>query len=124
MKKTKVRRRGPAIGSMRHKITLDSRDIVTPVYGSVDFTEEFVPVVAWASITTPIGKVVFDEVGDEVAVTHEFKVRYDASLTSQKYLRKSDGRRFRILSVENFDEDNIYMRLITTDRGLNEAAKA
>ena len=124
MLKTKVRRRGPAIGSMRHKITLHTRDIQAPAYGSVDFGEKFTPIEAWAQIITPRGKSIFDEVGDEVAITHEFKVRYDSAITSQKFLQTSDGRRYRVLDVENFDEDRIYMRLITTDRGLNEAAKA
>jgi SPP1 family predicted phage head-tail adaptor len=94
------------------------------VYGSIDFTEAFSGNARWASIHTKNGKIIMDDVGRDQNVTHEVYIRHDATVNSETYIQTEDGRRFKILTVENYDERKEFMRLNCTDRGLNEAAKA
>jgi len=123
MKKSRVSHRGTRIGDMRHLIRVHTRSIQAPAFGSVDFSEDFDGVEAWAAIRTTNGKVTMDDSGQDVNATHELFVRYNSKITSERFIQADDGRRFRIIDVENFDERGDYMKLTATDRGLNEAAK-
>jgi SPP1 family predicted phage head-tail adaptor len=122
--KIRVKNRGARIGDMIHYILIHTRDITVPAFGSIDFSENFTGVTSWASIATPRGKTVFDDVGQEIDVTHVLRIRYDVAVTNQTYIQLEDGRRLKILAVENLDENNWYIEIKASDRGLNEAAKA
>lgn len=124
MKKSAVIHRGNRIGDMRHLVRVHDRSITAPTFGSVDFGEDFEGTQAWAAIRTTSGKIVMDDVGVDANATHEIFIRYDSNVTSETFIQVDDGRRFRVLSVENFDERGEYMKLTASDRGINEAAKA
>lgn len=124
MKKQKLTHRGTVIGDMRHRIFIHERNIHVPAFGSVDFDERFTGFDTWAAIRTTGGKVVFDGVGQDALATHEVFVRYNEDYTTQNFVQVDDGRRFRILSVEDYDERHDYMVMLCTDRGFDEAAKA
>lgn len=124
MQKERLKHRGARIGSMRHFLKIHARSIATPIFGSIDFGENFTGVEEWASIRTTNGKIVMNDVGDDVNVTHEIVIRFNGSVTSETYAQTSDGRRFKILTVEDYDERGDYLQLMATDRGLGEAAKA
>ena len=112
------------IGDMRQRIYLHAREISTPVYGSIDFDEVFTGDPKWASIKSLGGKVVFDGVGQDAIATHAIYIRYAAGVSSQKFVQSTDGRRFKILNVEDYDERHDFLVLMCTDRGFNEAAKS
>jgi SPP1 family predicted phage head-tail adaptor len=78
----------------------------------------------WSAIKTTNGKIALDGVGQDVNITHEFFIRFDDRVTSENFIQDEAGRRYRIVSVENYEERNEYLRLLTTERGYNEAAKA
>lgn len=122
--KKRVDHRGARVGDMRHYVLIHSRSIMSPTFGTVDFDEDFVGITAWASIKTTNGKTTMDDVGRDINVTHELLVRYNSDITSQTFIQVDDGRRFRLIDTEAYDERNEYMRLLATDRGLGEAAKA
>ncbi len=124
MQKNRIGHRGARIGDMRHRIILHVRSIEVPAYGSVDFSEAFEGTNIWAGIRTANGKIAMDDVGQDVNVTHQLFIRYDETVTSETFIQVEDGRRFRIISVEDYDMRHEYMRLNVTDRGLDEAAKA
>lgn len=109
---------------MRHRIFIHERNIQAPYFGSVDFDERFTGFDTWAAIRSTGGKMSFDEVGTPNMFTHEVFVRYNADYSSQNFIQVDDGRRFRILDVEDYDERHEYMVFKCTDRGLNEASKA
>lgn len=109
---------------MRHRIFIHERNISSPYFGSVDFDEGFTGFDTWAAIRTTGGQVLFDGVGQGIEVTHEVFVRYREEYSSQNYIQVADGRRFRIVSVEDYDERHEYMLMKCTDRGFGEAAKA
>jgi len=119
-----VNKRKVNVGDMHHRVLLHTRSITPPVFGSIDFTEAFAGNSRWASIHTKDGKLVMDDVGRDVNSTHQIYIRYDSVVDSETFVQSEDGRRFKVLSVENFDNRKEYMKLNCTDRGLNEAAKA
>jgi SPP1 family predicted phage head-tail adaptor len=122
VEKSKTRHRGTRIGDMRHRIYLYDRLITSPIYGSVDFDQEFVGIAKWAAIETINGKITFDSVGQDEVATHAFYIRF-CDVSSQKFVETSDGRKFRIINAEDYEERHEYVRLLCTDRGLNEASK-
>ncbi len=123
MQKNKISHRGAKLGDMRHRIYLHERLITSPAFGSIDFDEEFIGDPKWAAIETLGGKITFDDVGTEQIATHAVYIRF-CDVSSQNFIQVSDGRRFRILQSEDYDERHEYVKLICTDRGLNEASKA
>jgi len=124
MKKQRIAHIGTRIGDMRNRILIHDRSIMPPAFGSIDFDESFSGDATWAAIKTSGGKVAMDDVGQDVNITHEIFIRHDADVTSETFVQAEDGRRFRLIAVENYGERNEYMRLLATDRGLNQAAKA
>lgn len=124
MKKSRIKHRGARIGDMRHRVYLHDRSITPPAFGTVDFDELFVGVTRWAAVKTYRGKAVFDGVSGDNLVTHELFMRYEEGITSESFIQLSDGRRFKVLDTENYEERNEYIVLMCTDRGFDEAAKA
>ncbi len=124
MKKTRITHRGARIGDMRHRIMIHDRSITSPEFDSIDFGEDFDGTEAWAAILSTRGKVIMDDVGRDINATHELFIRFNSGVTAETFIQDEDGRRFKILTVEPYDERGEYMRLLATERGLNEAAKA
>src|SRR5678815_1985353 len=124
MQKTKVVHRGNNIGDMRHRVILHTRSIRSPAFGSVDFNEDFEGIHKWAAIQTLGGKMVFGGVGQDPDIaTHAVFIRY-CDVSSQNFIQVDDGRRFKILQSEDYDERHEYIKLLCTDRGFDEAAKS
>jgi len=124
MKKSRLTHRGARIGDMRHRIILHNRSIVPPIFDSVDFEQGFDGIESWAAVKTTNGKITLDGVGQEQDVTHELFIRYDYNVTSEMFIQMEDGRRLRILNVEDYEERHEYMRLLCKERGFDEAAKS
>ena len=119
--------RKPCLGDLRDEIKLQDRNIVPPVYGSPDFDESYTDQsTTWAKIITVSGKTFFDGVNQDVNITHEITIRYDATVTASKTWVEFNNRRIDILSIENWEERNEWMILTCNERGLNsyEATKA
>lgn len=121
----RAKRRKLCIGDMEHQITLENRAIQPPVFGSVDFTEDFTgnpPV--WALIETVSGKTFFDGVSTEIDVTHWIFIEFDVTVTAETWIKLEDGRRLDILNVEDLDERSDFMKLQCNDRGAKTASQA
>lgn len=120
-------RRKLCIGDLRDRIILQSRDITEPAFGARDFDEDFKQQDGvWASIRTTAGKVFFDGVNTDIAVTHEIRIRYDSRVTAETWIELEDGRRLDVVNVEDLEERKEYLTLLCTERGLGdrEAAKS
>ena len=127
-KNIRRKKRRVCIGDLDELITLQDRDIASPIFGSVDFGEDFsADNVVWAMIETVKGGTIFDGVEEADKLTHKFYIIFDASVTAETWIVfGSPSRRFDILDVENLDERNEFMLLSCADRGLasQEASKA
>lgn len=105
-------------------ITLQNRDIVSPVFGSVDFDENFSgDQVVTALVKTIRGKTFFDGVSAERLITHEIILYFVAGITAETWILFK-GRRIDVLAVDNCAEKDKVLILTCSDRGVGEAAKA
>lgn len=120
------------IGSMNHRITIETRKIMAPVGNSVDYGESFTKDLSvWAMMQTTQGLTIFDGENKERVITHNFYIRYIPNITFEKwvkYYNQYSGvtNRYRIYRVEDLGEEHKFYKLytgITGDINL-EASKA
>ena len=71
-----------------------------------------------ATIKTLSGVKVFDSTNTERVATHEMKIKFIAGFTAEKWIL-FNGKRIKILTVENVMEKNICLKLMCTERGLD-----
>tara|TARA_Y100000389_G_C17129863_1_gene349675 strand:- start:12 stop:371 length:360 start_codon:yes stop_codon:yes gene_type:complete len=105
-------------------ITLHNRDISPPLFGQVDFDEEFTgDQTVTAIIKTERGKTLFDGVATDTPITHQFCIKYVDGVTAETWITFK-GRKFNIIDVENCCEKDNCLILRSSERGLGEASKA
>ena len=108
-------------------IQILDRDISPPPRNDTELGEDFQNVVhVWASVKTVNGATIFDSVNTEQVITHIFTTRYlGLGITSENWIIYNNNR-FKILAVENIDEQNMYTRMRCILRGSvsKEATKA
>jgi len=120
----KRKHRKVCIGDLNTLIKLQSRDIVAPLFDSVDFDENFQDTAeVLALIETQTGRTVFDGVDTDINITHKIVIRYDATVTSETWIELA-GKRVDIIFVENLESRNEWMLLFCVMRGVGEASKA
>jgi len=103
------------IGDMDKVIQLMNRDIQAP--DDVDYDEDFTNKSdVWALIETVTGVTKFDKTNTEQVITHYFYIYYDASITSETWIR-FDERNFNIVAPENFGERNEFMKIPVYETG-------
>ena len=114
------------VGDLRTRITLSSRAITAPDFGQSSFGESFTTNVktAWASIKTINGRILFNGVDTDEALTHEIIIRYDATVTAETWIQLADTTRLDIIDVQDFEQRNEYLVLLCNARGTQEASKA
>lgn len=117
----KVKRRKVCIGDLRHRITIHTRDITAPDFGGVDFGETYEPLDnVWAAIETTNGKVRFNGVNQDEALTHAIYLRYRSDVSAENWIELVDGRRLRIIDTEDLDEQQEWLLLACTERGTKD----
>lgn len=122
-----VKKRIPIVkicaGDLRDKITIQNRslDPVRPgqINPSESFTTLFQP---WAAVETPNGRSKFLGVAINEDTTHIFIVRFDTTIQELEVANNFilfRTRRMRILSVKNMNENNYFLAIECTERGLS-----
>lgn len=105
------------VGDMRHKIKINIRTLTPPSNSSVDFDEILSNTLeVWAALKTTRGKEVFDGTNLIGIATHIFYIRALTNQTAEDWVEFKGGY-YRILSVENFREDNRFQELMCNVRG-------
>lgn len=129
-KNIQVARSKVCIGDMGEQILIVQRTIGPPVIGSVDPVTTFItllqPFAAVKSIALSSGLPRrFDGINIEDTPTHEIYINYDATiwpLDSDNVFIKFGLRNFRIVGVDNMDEQNLTIRILVTERGVESLA--
>lgn len=105
-------------------ITLQNRAIQAPVFGSVDFDEDFsTNRTVLALIKTISGRTYFDGVNPERPITHELRIGYLPDITSETWVLFGT-RRLDILAFENCCENDEILVLTCNDRGTATASRS
>jgi SPP1 family predicted phage head-tail adaptor len=111
-------KRRVCIGDLDSLVQLRSRAIQEPVFGSAEPSEDFgEPGTAWAMIKTTRGKTAFNTASQEVALTHEVFIRFDARVSSETWVELDDGRLLDIVRVQDLDERHEFQLLECAERG-------
>lgn len=110
---------------MDREITIHSRSLSVPVFGSPDFSESFVPsLTVWAIVQSVDGKTMFDGVNQvDRAVTHTFTLRHDPLITAESWV-EYNGVLYDILRVDDLDGRGEFMVLTASERGANSLPAA
>lgn len=109
------------MGDLRYQVTLHDRDISAPGFDSVDFGEVYTPIgTPWAAIKTINGKVRFDGVAEDVALTHAVYTRYRDDVTSETWVELDDGRLLDVIDFEDLDERREWLLLACAEKGTKE----
>ena len=116
------KKRKVCVGDMRDVITLNDRNIIPPIFNTVDFNENFEPqdIVnpeSLALVETVTGRTYFDGANTETPITHLIYIPYNPLVTSETWIT-FDGRRIDILRVEDLDERHEFLKLTCNDQGL------
>jgi len=99
------------IGQLNEQITLQDREIVSPVADGVAFGEDFTgDNVVWALVETVRGETIFDATNVERDISHKFYIRYITGITSETWIEYNDEK-VDIVDVENLDERNDFLIL-------------
>jgi len=118
-------------GDMDQKITLQNRTIVAPDFGELNPTTTYTtilePYAAVATISLMGGAVRrFDGVNINDTPTHQIYIFYDATIwpldSDNTFILLEDGRRLRIVGVDDMNEMHETIRLLCTERGIDTQA--
>ncbi len=107
------------VGDFRKQIEVKVRDITVPVGSSVDHGELFTDFLTVRAIVETVnGTEIFDETNTLVGVvTHQFIIDFRPGVTFENMV-VFKGRRFRILDVTNIDEEDRFIKIRATERGI------
>ena len=113
----RVNKRKICTGDLTKAITLEARAIQPPGQNSVDYTEQFNPIInTKAAVKTTRGETIFDGSNTERVVTHIFWIRFRPNVTFETWVQM-DGIKFDVLDVENLDERNEWLEIMATEGG-------
>lgn len=109
-------------GSLKTRIIISLRSIKAPSFNNVDFDEEFNDIrTVWAYCETVSGLTEFDDSNIEEIVTHIFYIRYIPSININTVnWIEHRNKRYKIITVENINDENEFLLIKTNSRGLKE----
>ena len=113
-----IKRRKVCFGDLNRKIKLYIRTLTAPDdSGEVDYEQTFSGErTVWSSVQTSSGKDIFDGTNMIGTASHFFYIKYISGLTSEDMV-EWQSENYRILRLENLDENNEYMKLYCSLRG-------
>ena len=103
------------VGSLDKRITIQARMIrPTPDGG---YTEDFLAEhEIWANVITKKPFTSMVDIGQDTSYTHIFTIRHGFIITSKNWIRLKTNT-YNIVSVENPDEDDRYLKLFAIKKG-------
>ena len=106
-------------GDLNKKITIQYRQRIESNSANSISTMGFVDVgTFWAAVKTTVSKEPFDKVNLGEAITTDFFIRYSANIDIQKEVWiQYNCRNFKVINIENLNEDNLILRFRSVDRG-------
>lgn len=105
------------LGDLNQQIDILARAITVPDLSGVDYGEAFTQIITiWASVETKTGVQIFDGTNLVGTATHIIYVRYIPNVTFEDWVLLK-GQYYAILSVENINEDDQFLKLSCVLRG-------
>lgn len=113
----RARLRKVPVGDMRTPVIIYQAEVLAPTAG-VDMSRSLTSFIDpwWCKVTTPTGVYAFDSSNVEQIITHDFQGRYTEGIDRDMVI-EWDGEYYRIITVENFEKRDLFLRLRCTVRG-------
>ena len=106
------------VGDFRKEIEIKVRDITVPVGSSVDHGELFTDFLTVRAIVETLGGVeIFDGTNTIGVATHQFIIDFRPGVTFENMV-VFKGKNYRILDVTNIDEEDRFLKIRATERGI------
>lgn len=113
----KRKHRVSCIGDLSERVKLHNRALQVPEFEGYDVSEKFSGTkTVWANVRTVSGQTFFTGASIDVGLSHEIIIRYDESVTSETWIEFNNNN-LKIVSVENLEERNEFLRLRCSERG-------
>lgn len=114
----RARLRKVPIGDMKTPVIVHQAEILAPTVG-VDMGRSITKIIEpwWCKVTTVSGVTMFDSSNIEQVITHDFQGRFDDRI-SESMVIELKGEYYRVVSVEDMEERNQFLRLRCTVRGM------
>jgi len=114
------------LGDLRHLVGIQSRELDESGFDTSQPVETFTQIrQQWCAIETVSGVSKFSKINIEDDATHLFWCFWDVVFpdleTGNNYMLH-DGRRFKVLKVDNVNERNLALMIQTTERGESSEA--
>ena len=116
-----IKNRKVCYGDLNRKIVIETRSIKPPSDDDdFDYGQEFTESqTVWATVQTTSGKDIFDGANMIGTATHLFFIKYISGLTSESMITWQNEK-YRILRLENLDENNEFVKLYCNIRGTKD----
>ncbi len=114
-KRVNITKKKVCIGDLKKKVKVQVRSIVAG--DGVDYSQNIVDLKeVWAAIQTSRGSEIFDGTNIIGVATHFFYIRKINNVTFENFV-EYNSKKYRILDVQNLDEDDLFLVLRCTERG-------
>ena len=101
-------------GELRHRIVLQYPKRTPDSYSSQDTTWTTTATV-WAAVWPLSARILIENQRRELEATHRFRIRYRANINQDMRIQFK-GKNYQIVSIINWDEKNVYLDILATDR--------
>ena len=117
-----IKDRKLCIGNLSERITIQTRSIANNNTGTIELSESFTSLVdVWAAVETTRGSQLWDGVSVSNPFTHKFYIRYRNDIDFNKWVEYK-SEKYDIVDVEDFEQENEWLLLMCTRKGLNTKA--
>lgn len=115
-KRINITKKKICIGDLKKRVIVQTRAIVPPE--GVDYSQLITDLkTVWAAIQTSKGSEIFDGTNVIGVATHFFYIRKIDNVTFENFV-EYNSKEYRILDVQNVDEDDLFLLLRCTERGI------
>lgn len=115
-RKTRSGKKKYCLADFRHPIKIIDPDILESA-DCYDISNDDIFLQTRAMVKTSSGIQFFNGVSVDTGITHTFTIRYTSATIETRYMILMNGNFYKIESVENKDEDSLYLVIKASKRG-------
>ena len=102
----KFSRKSIRSGNLKHRVTLQRRDLTPPSTNTVDFREVYTNLgEVWAGINTVSQQQPFNEINIDDTITHKIFIRYIPGLDTNIWILHGNER-YNVIRIDNINDMN------------------
>lgn len=109
-----------SIGDLRDVISLETRQMLAPSFGSSSLSQNYTQVIqTWAKVETLDHGRIFNQVALDPKTSHRFTIRHRDDITTETRIRHNDIL-YRISKMDNPESRNEYFIIYASVEGADD----